>query len=90
MIDSRDGGVMHIRKGVATVVESMLFTDEKFEAMGIAKGVLPVGWWIGMQVLDEDVWSGVKKGDFTGFSIHGKGLRKTAPISDSTHSNRGA
>jgi len=90
MLDSRDGGVMHAKTGVATTVESMMFTDEKVEAMGIAKGLIPTGWWIGMQVHDDDVWSGIKKGDFSGFSIHGKGVRKVAPITPDTHSSRGA
>ncbi len=90
MIDSRVGGVMHVRKGVADVVESMMFTEEKMEAMGIAKGLLPVGWWLGMRVTDENVWADVVAKKFTGFSVHGRGLRKTAPISADTHSREGA
>ena len=33
-------------------------------------------WWIGVQVDDEDTWQEVKKQARTGFSIHGKGIRK--------------
>lgn len=90
MLDSRDGGVMHVRKGVATVVESMMFTEEKLDAMGIAKGLLPIGWWLGMQVTDDEVWKGVKNREFEGFSVHGRGIRKATQISATTHSNRGA
>ena len=33
-------------------------------AMGIPEGTLPVGWWIGFQVTDADVWEKVKDGFF--------------------------
>lgn len=90
MLSSRKGGVMHVRDDAAVVVESMMFTEEKMAAMGIAKGLLPVGWWLGMQVTDEEVWEDVKSGIFKGFSIHGKGIRKVTDIAEHTHTNRGA
>lgn len=90
MIDSRDGGVMHVRTGVSTVIESMMFTEEKMAAMGIAKGLLPVGWWLGMRVHDDQVWEDVKSGRYPGFSVHGRGIRKATPISADTHSRKGA
>lgn len=90
VLNSRDGGVLHMRTGVSTMVESMVFTNEKFEAMGIAKGLIPVGWWLGYRVSDDDVWEGVKKGDFPGFSVHGRGIRRVTEITDDTHSRAGA
>lgn len=39
----RDGGEMHERTGVAVMVESVILTAEKQEAMGIPMGTLPVG-----------------------------------------------
>lgn len=90
VLNSRDGGVMHVKTGVSTVVESMVFTNEKLEAMGVAKGLFPVGWWLGMKVSDDEVWEGVKKGDYPGFSVHGRGIRKVTEITDDTHSRRGA
>ena len=45
---------MHIRGGVARLIESAVFTKEKMEAMGIPEGTLPTGWWIGFQVTDAD------------------------------------
>ena len=56
----REGGEMHERGGCAVLVESMVFTKEKQQALGIPDGTLPIGWWIGFKVTDEDVWSKVK------------------------------
>lgn len=76
VLHSRDGGEMHIRKGVSTLVESFVSTPEKWTAMGIPEGTLPVGWWVGFHVKDTEVWKGVKSGKYKMFSVHGSGLRK--------------
>lgn len=65
----REGGEMHERGGCAVLVESMVFTKEKQQALGIPDGTLPVGWWIGFKVTDEDVWSKVKSGEYKMLSI---------------------
>ena len=73
----RDAGDMHIRKsGIGHLVESMVFTPEKIEKMGLADSGIPTGWWIGFYVEDDDVWAKVQKGEYTGFSIGGKGKRQ--------------
>ena len=66
---------MHERGGVAYLIESVVFTEEKMAAMGIPEGTLPVGWWIGFQVTDADVWKKVKDGTYSMFSIEGKAER---------------
>ena len=71
----REGGEMHERGGVATLIESVVFTKEKMEAMGIPDDLLPVGWWIGFKVTDRDVWENVKDGTYTMFSIEGEAER---------------
>ncbi len=73
----REGGEMHERGGVAVLIESVVFTEEKMQAMGIPAGLLPVGWWIGFKVLDEDVWEKVKNGTYQMFSIEGEAERVT-------------
>jgi Putative phage serine protease XkdF len=77
---SRVGGDMHARDGegprhVSDMIESMIFTPEKIEKMGLPEG-FPQGWWVGYQIHDAGVWDEVRKRGRTGFSIHGKGLRK--------------
>ena len=67
----REGGEMHERGDCATLVESVVFTEEKMIAMGIPEGTLPVGWWIGFLVTDDDVWEKVKDGTYSMFSIEG-------------------
>ena len=71
----RDGGEMHERGGVAVLVESVVFTEEKIAAMGIPAGILPVGWWIGFKVLDKAVWEKIKDGTYPMFSIEGEAER---------------
>jgi hypothetical protein len=76
VLESRDGGEMHVRKGVSTLVESFVSTPEKWESMGIPEGVLPIGWWVGFKVQDDTVWKSVKEGKYRMFSVHGRGTRK--------------
>lgn len=71
----REGGEMHERGDCAILVESVVFTEEKMEAMGIPVGTIPVGWWIGFLVTDEDVWEKVKDGTYSMFSIEGEAER---------------
>lgn len=71
----REGGEMHERGGCAVLVESIIFTPEKIAAMGIPEGTVPVGWWIGFKVTDDDVWQKVKDGTYPMFSIEGTAVR---------------
>lgn len=71
----REGGEMHQRGGAAVLIESVVFTKEKMQAMGIPSGTLPIGWWIGFKVLDKDVWEKVKDGTYLMFSIEGEAER---------------
>ena len=66
---------MHERGGVAELVESVVFTEEKTKAMGIPEGTVPVGWWIGFKVKDDNVWEKVKDGIYSMFSIEGEAER---------------
>lgn len=75
VLDSRIGGEMHVRKGVGKLIESVVLTVEKAKAMGIELPGGVEGWWTGWAISDDEVWSKIKKGEYTAFSIHGKGLR---------------
>ncbi len=79
VLSSRIGGDMHKRVGasphqVSDMVESIVFTPDKCEAMGISKSMAG-RWWVGFKIHDEDTWQLVKKGQRAGFSIHGRGKR---------------
>lgn len=74
----REGGEMHERGGCAVLVESVVFTKEKMAAMGIPEGTLPVGWWIGFYVADDEVWEKVKSGEYQMFSIEGTATREAS------------
>lgn len=82
VLKSRDGGEMHKRRGVATLVESFVITPEKVSKLGLPDNSLPTGWWVGFQINDDDVWDKVKKGQYTGFSIHGIGKRSKMDVDE--------
>lgn len=71
MLDYRGSGVMHDGDAVGTVVESIVFTKEKQEAIGIPEGCVPQGWFITVKVHDKDVFAKVKDGTYKMFSIQG-------------------
>jgi hypothetical protein len=75
-LNSRDSGTEHIGKGgKGTLIESFVSTPEKWDAMGIPHGVLPVAWWTGFHISDPSAWDGVKKGRYKMFSVQGQGRR---------------
>lgn len=80
-LNSRAGGEMHVRKAsdgehpVATLVESIVFTAEKLEAMGLPEGT-PLGAWVGYKVWDEGVLAKIRSGEYAMLSIGGSGKRK--------------
>lgn len=69
-------GEMHQRGGVGRVIESIVFTKEKADALGIPQDLLPQGWWIGFKIEDDEVWQKIKSGEYSMFSIEGKALRE--------------
>jgi len=77
VLTSRKAGDMHQKvEGVGRLVESMVFTKEKQKALGIPEGVLPVGWFTGFKVFNAETWEKIKKGEYTAFSIAGRGKRE--------------
>jgi hypothetical protein len=87
VLESRKGGDMHARvtKGLSTewsqpkhtadLIESVVFTPEKLDAMGLISKTGSLGWWVGFKVNDDEQWNLVKSGQRTAFSIHGTGAR---------------
>lgn len=73
----RDTGEEHnpSKRKKGKLVESCVLTKEKQQAMGIPEGILPVGWWIGFKIEDDEAWDQVKNGTYKMFSIEGKANR---------------
>lgn len=75
-LNSRDQGIDHIGKGgKGSLIESFVSTPEKWKAMGIPGGVLPIAWWTGFHISDPVAWDGVRKGKYRMFSVQGTGRR---------------
>lgn len=76
VLHSRQGGEKHCRGNVAVMIESVVFTKEKMAGLGIPYGIIPEGWWIGFQILDDGVWQKIKQGEYAMFSIEGEAYRE--------------
>ena len=78
VLNFRDAGEEHIGtlRKKARMVESVVFTEEKLQAMGIPLGTVPYGWWIGFYVDDDETWEKIKSGHYKMFSIEGKAVRE--------------
>lgn len=75
MMDYRGSGVMHKGESQGVVVESIVFTKEKQQAIGIPEGCVPEGWFITVKVTNPDVFKAVKEGKYKMFSIQGTAKR---------------
>ncbi len=54
------------------MIESIVFTKEKLQALGLPENSLPCGcWWVGFQITDDSTWQKIKKGEYNMFSIEG-------------------
>jgi Putative phage serine protease XkdF len=93
VLNSRQADTRHDELTKAHLVESMVFTAEKLEKMGLAfvdaSGAVKKSdhetcmWWSGFFVPDATVWKGIKGGEYTAFSIGGTAVRE--PILELTH-----
>lgn len=88
VLNARIASDRHQRMGVGDLVESMVFTPEKVDAMvkclksmGVDATIdMPVvAWWGGYYVSDEAVWKAVKAGELVAWSIGGSGVRSPDP-----------
>lgn len=81
VLNWRESGDMHDKGPVrGRVIESMVFTPEKLEALEIGKGVLPTGWWLGVHFDDAELFEKVRSGERPAFSIEGQAIR--VPVED--------
>ena len=70
----READEMHTQITKGHVVESLVVTPEKLEALGLPAGALQTGWWVGFKV-DPETFSKVQSGEFQMFSIEGTAQR---------------
>lgn len=78
VLNSRIMGVLHIENDagepmeIGRMVESMMFTQEKWDALGGKPPDAPVcGWWVGHHIPNPDIWGAFKRGDLPHLSVRG-------------------
>lgn len=69
VLNDRAHGHMHSTIGTGKLIECMVFTKQKQEALGIDLGF--EGAWVGYLVEDPRVWAAHKRGELPEFSIGG-------------------
>jgi len=74
VIDCRVGKAMHSGDQKAVLVESIVFTVEKQQALGI--NLNKVGWFVGFRIQDDEVLKQIENGELAMFSIGGNGTRE--------------
>ena len=75
VLTSREADEMHVvTEGVGKLVESVMLTNDKMEAMGVTGP--QEGLWVGYKIQDEGAWQKVKDGTYPMFSIRGIGTRE--------------
>lgn len=80
VLEKRDSGIMHENGELAgRIVESMVFTPDKLEALDLDSDAVPYAWWVGIKVFDSDTFQKVKDKELGMFSIQGKAVR--VPVS---------
>ncbi len=67
-------GVNHYRP-CGQLVESIVFTKKKIEMLGLNEANVPLGWWVGFKIWDNEVWADIKAGKLKMFSIGGSAVR---------------
>jgi hypothetical protein len=72
----RGSGVMHQGEPVGELIESLMITPAKLEAMGLAPDALPQALWVGFHITDPEVFARVKSGALPMFSIQGDAIRE--------------
>jgi cation transport regulator ChaB len=76
MLKSRNAGDNHTRiEGIGKAVVSIVTTKDIQKALGIPDNAIPEGWFIGYYIEDNKTWDLIKSGEYTSFSIGGKGKR---------------
>jgi hypothetical protein len=78
VLNFRDAGERHDpdKRKKGKLIESVVLTAEKQQAIGIPAGSVPIGWWVGFQITDPETWAKIKSGEFRMFSIEGTGKRQ--------------
>lgn len=79
VVKSYGTGDMHLSQPFGELVESMVITPDKLQAMGLPENSLPQGWWVGFRVPPE-YHEQVRNGKRRMFSIEGTAKRQ--PVND--------
>jgi cation transport regulator len=75
-LEKRPGGVMHLEDD-GDLIESMVFTKEKYEAMGLEPHGRPLGWWVGFEFdPNGETFAKVQSGELKMFSFEGSGIKE--------------
>ena len=67
-------GVMHETEPMCEVIASLVTTPDIVKAFGLGDDI-PVGWILGLKVINPEVWKRVESGELQALSIQGSAER---------------
>lgn len=79
----RESDDMHTKEVTGHLVESIVFTQEKLDKMGIPEGTIPLGWWVGFKIDDKEQIKKLKSRKRLMFSIGGDAIREKIKVDGS-------
>jgi hypothetical protein len=74
--ESGELNFLHREDCRASLIEAIVFTPEKLDALGLPPDALPLGAWVGYELDDEADYQRVKDAGYFMFSIEGSALRE--------------
>jgi len=74
MKDVRIGKVMHKGEQTGDIIHSFPVSKDIMEALGIQTN--KEGWIVGYYTSDDDLWKSIQSGEYTEFSIGGRGVKE--------------
>ena len=72
----RDGDIRHDCEVQGQLIESVVMTKEKQQAMGIPEGTVPLGVWMGFYFESDESWNEITKMKNPMFSIYGSATKE--------------
>ena len=72
----QESGFMHVGYSKGYLVESMVFSKEKMDALNIPEGILPQGAWVGFFFPDDADYKFIKSMKNPMFSIQGSAIKQ--------------
>ena len=81
-LEFREANAEHAGPVIGHLVESLVVTKAKLDALGLAEDALPQGWWVGFHIPDAATFAKVADGTYSMCSLEGTAQREEVASAD--------